>query len=132
MGGGLLAGLAALHGVAAPAAAAQGRNATYYGLIGRIDAVDGERDALVSILVDGLSLMPGCLSYIVARDPAAPDAVWVTEVWETAEAHAASLDLETVAAAIERARPLIAGVSRIAETEPVGGHGLIQACVAPY
>lgn len=44
-----------------------------YGLIGKMKAVPGQRDALVSILLEGVSGMPGCLSYIVAHDPADPD-----------------------------------------------------------
>lgn len=43
-----------------------------YGLIGRITATAGQRDALIDILLEGTSVMPGCLSYIVARDPAMP------------------------------------------------------------
>lgn len=55
-----------------------------YGLIGRINAVPGQREALAAILIDGVGAgMPGCLSYVVARDPAEADALWVTEVWES-------------------------------------------------
>ncbi|MDB5538530.1 MAG: Antibiotic biosynthesis monooxygenase [Devosia sp.] len=68
--------------------------------------------------------MPGCRSYVVARDPANADAVYVTEVWETSEAHRASLTLPAVKEAIAQGRPLIAGFEKIAETEPVGGIGL--------
>jgi quinol monooxygenase YgiN len=96
-----------------------------YGLIGRIDAVPGRRDELIGILVDGVGGMPGCLSYVVARDPASVDAIWVTEVWESREAHRGSLSLPSVQDAIARGRPLIAGFSSQNETEPVGGHGLV-------
>jgi quinol monooxygenase YgiN len=95
-----------------------------YGLIGRIDAVPGERDALAEILLNGLRDMPGCLSYVVARDPEAPDALWVTEVWESQEAHAASLELPSVQTAIAAGRPKIAGFAQRTVTEPLGGHGL--------
>ncbi len=40
--------------------------------------------------------MPGCLSYVVARDPKDPDAIWITEVWDSKESHAASLQLPAV------------------------------------
>ena len=53
--------------------------------------------------------MPGCLNYVVARDPADADAIWITEVWADAESHKASLALPSVQAAIAKARPLIAG-----------------------
>ena len=41
-----------------------------YGLIGKMNAVPGQRDALAAILLDGTQAMPGCLSYVIARDPA--------------------------------------------------------------
>ncbi|MDX2344346.1 MAG: putative quinol monooxygenase [Acidimicrobiia bacterium] len=94
-----------------------------YGFIGQIVAEPGRRDALASILVD-MSSMPGCLSYIVANDTADPDALWVTDVWESRQAHAESLNLPDVQAAIAAGRPLIAGFENRVETEPVGGIGL--------
>jgi hypothetical protein len=36
-----------------------------YGLISRINAVDGQRDALAAILLEGTKAMPGCLSYVI-------------------------------------------------------------------
>jgi len=45
-----------------------------YGLIGRILAIPGESDALLAILLASSRDMPGCLSYIIATDPADPDA----------------------------------------------------------
>ena len=39
-----------------------------YGLIGKITAVAGQREALATILIDGSSGMPGCLSYMVRDD----------------------------------------------------------------
>ena len=94
-----------------------------YGLIGRMRAVEGGRDELAAILA-GMGEMPGCLSYVVAGDDSDPDALWVTEVWESPEAHAASLGLPAVQAAIERGRPLIAAFEQRIETRPIGGIGL--------
>jgi quinol monooxygenase YgiN len=54
-----------------------------YGLIGKMTAVSGQRDALIGILLDGMAGMPGCLSYVVARDPADTNAIWITEVWDS-------------------------------------------------
>jgi quinol monooxygenase YgiN len=51
--------------------------------------------------------MPGCLSYIVANDPVDPNLIWITEAWESKEAHAASLSLPSVKDAITKGRPLI-------------------------
>ena len=95
-----------------------------YGLIGKMRALPGQRDALIAILVEGVSGMPGCLSYVVAQDPADPDAIWVTEVWDSEASHKASLTLPAVKDAIARGRPLIAGFDQHTETVPVGGHGL--------
>jgi quinol monooxygenase YgiN len=95
-----------------------------YGLIGKMTAQPGKRDALSKILVEGVAGMPGCLSYVVANDPEDADLLWITEVWQSKEAHAASLTLPSVRDAITKGRPLIAGMARVAETVPVGGSGL--------
>jgi quinol monooxygenase YgiN len=119
MGGALAtAALAGLPGHAEP------RETGMYGLIGKFIAADGRRDELIGYLLEGLRDMPGCLSYIVASDPADETILWVTEAWTDAGSHKASLALPQVQAAIEKARPLIAGMERIAETKPQGGHGL--------
>lgn len=95
-----------------------------YGLIGKMTATAGQRDLLISILLEGIHGMPGCLSYIVAKDPADPDGIWITEVWDSAESHRASLSLPAVRHAITRAKPMIAAFSNGTTTEPVGGVGL--------
>lgn len=96
-----------------------------YGLIGKMRAKPGERDALIAILLEGIGAMPGCLSYIVARDPGEADAIWITEVWDSEACHKASLQLPAVQAAIAKARPIIVGFDSHTVTEPVGGHGLV-------
>jgi quinol monooxygenase YgiN len=95
-----------------------------YGLIGKMLAAPGQRDALMATLLEGVAGMPGCLSYIVAKDPADANAMWITEVWDNKASHEASLSLPSVQAAIAKDRPLIAGFGERFETEPVGGHGL--------
>lgn len=95
-----------------------------YGLIGKMTAKPGEREALIGLMLAGTTTMPGCLSYIVARDPADPDAIWVTEVWDAEASHKASLQLPEVQATIAQAIPLIADFSPGTVTEPVGGVGL--------
>lgn len=95
-----------------------------YGLIGKMTAVPGQRDALAAILLEGTGEMPGCLSYVIASDPADADALWVTEVWDSQASHRASLNLPAVQAAIAKGRPLIAGFSNRVETVPLGGWGL--------
>ena len=95
-----------------------------YGLIGKMTATPGQRDALTAILLEGLGRMPGCLSYIVAHDPANEDAIWVTEVWTDEAAHRASLQVPEVRAAIRKAMLLIATFADAQVTTPVGGVGL--------
>ena len=95
-----------------------------YGRIGKIAAVSGQRDRLAAILLEGTRAMPGCLSYVIANDPADPDGLWITEVWDNAANHKASLTLPAVQAAIAKGRPLIAGFSSMVETVPIGGCGL--------
>ena len=98
-----------------------------HGLIGKATCVPGKRDEFIGILLEGVGAMPGCLSYVVARDPQDPDAIWITEVWDSKESHAASLQLPAVREAIKRGRPMIAGFGEQTITEPVGGHGLARA-----
>jgi len=95
-----------------------------YGVIGKMIAVPGQRDALIAAILEGIQNMPGCLSYIVARDPSDGDAIWLTEVWDSKASHDASLSLPVVRAAITKARPLIAKYETRIETTPVGGHGV--------
>ena len=95
-----------------------------YGLIGKMIAAPGKRDELIAIMLESVSAMPGCLSYVVARDPANADWLWITEVWDSEASHKASLALPAVQQAIARAKPIIAGFGDYTTTEPVGGHGL--------
>lgn len=92
-----------------------------YGLIGQMLSQPGKREELVAILAESTQAMPGCLSYVVALDPANPDAIWITEVWDSKESHAASLQLPAVRTAIAKARPIIAGFPQHFETVPVAG-----------
>ena len=95
-----------------------------YGLIGKMSAIAGQRDALIAILLEGVAGLPGCLSYVVAKDPNNADAICVTEVWDSQASHKASLALPSVQQAIARGKPLIASFDQHTETLPVGGHGL--------
>lgn len=94
-----------------------------YGLIGKMLAKPGQRDALVNVMLTGMVEMPGCLSYVLALDPTDADAIWVTEVWSSREHHARSLKLPSVVSTIAQARPLIAGFAERFETKPVAWQG---------
>jgi quinol monooxygenase YgiN len=97
-----------------------------YGLLGKMTATPGQRDALIAILLDGVADMPGCLSYIVARDLDHEDSIWITEVWENQASHTESLALPAVQQAITLGKPLIADFGDSIVTMPVGGHGLVR------
>jgi len=97
-----------------------------YGLIGQMKAVPGMRDKLVTILLEGVSGMPGCLSYVIAHDPLDPNSIWITEVWDSQENHRMSLSMPSVQQAIQLGKPLIAGFGERFVTTPVGGHGLVR------
>jgi quinol monooxygenase YgiN len=96
-----------------------------YGIIGKMITTPGQRDAFTAILLAGIGDMPGCLSYVVAKDPTDENGLWITEVWDSKESHAASLQLPAVKDAIARGRSMIAGFGDRTETAPVGGHGLV-------
>jgi quinol monooxygenase YgiN len=113
--------MATVGGCALPAEQEETR---MYGLIGKMIAHPGQREALIAVLLEGTSGMPGCLSYIVARDAKDESAIWITEVWDNKESHAASLKLPAVQAAIAKGKPLIAGFGDYTTTEPAGGVGL--------
>lgn len=79
--------------------------------VGTLETVPGKRDLLVDILTrrsDDLD-QAGCLLYEVGVNEENPDAVFVAELWTSAQAHQASLNLDSVQAAIQEARPLLSG-----------------------
>jgi quinol monooxygenase YgiN len=69
----------------------------------------------------------GCLSYVVAKDSADENVLWVTEAWDSAVSHDASLSLPSVKNAIPRARAIISTFEKIAVTTPAWGDGLLKA-----
>lgn len=97
-----------------------------YGLIERLVAVPGRRDALIEVLTQVGRDIPGCLSYVVAKDCQDANAVWVTEVWDGPESHRAALLMPAVQRANEQGRGLIESFGGMTTTEPVGGHGLLR------
>ncbi|MFC0215523.1 putative quinol monooxygenase [Paenibacillus chartarius] len=102
-----------------------------FGMHVKFTAKSGQRDALVAILLEGQAAMESiheCELYIVSVSDTDPDAIWVTEVWSDAEAHAASLALDETKAAIQRAMPLIAHIDAV-KMKPAGGKGLRPAAI---
>lgn len=83
-----------------------------YGLHGKLKAIQGQGDALAEILVQASALVAhakGCHLYLVSRDPQDKESVWITEVWDSKEAHDQSLNVEGVRVLISKAMPLLDG-----------------------
>ncbi|WP_240310914.1 antibiotic biosynthesis monooxygenase family protein [Altererythrobacter sp. ZODW24] len=91
-----------------------------YGLIAQMMAAPGKRDELIGHLFRGTRDMPGNRAYIIGKDLADENAIWITEVWNTKTDHTNSLKLPAVQDAIANGRPLIADFGMRVETLPVG------------
>lgn len=97
-----------------------------YARTGTLVAAEGRGAELAEVLLraaDVVDELDGSIQYLVGRG-VDPDAVVVFEVWETEEAHAASLGHADVRALIEEARPLIVSMESGAEAHLLGGLGL--------
>ena len=120
-----LAALLAMAGMLLPAGKLRALEARMeevvpeYGLIGQMIAQPGQRAALVAALAEGTGTMPGNIAYLIGEDSANPDAIWIVELWSDKDAHAASLQLPAVQAAIKKGRPLIVGFGQRIEFKPV-------------
>jgi quinol monooxygenase YgiN len=90
-----------------------------WGVIAKITLLPGKRDEMIGILKDSAADMPGCLSYVVAKDAADENTIWVTEVWESMTSHEASLSLPVVKNAIPRGKAIVSNFERVAVTSPV-------------
>ena len=77
-------------------------------MYGKVLAQPGRRNALLEVLLEAAEMlgdMPECELYIVNTAPDEPDAIWVTELWASEEAHDRSLKRDDVRALIQRGRP---------------------------
>jgi len=98
-----------------------------WGLIVKITLLPGRRDEMIEVLKESATDMPGCLSYVVAKDTADENTLWVTEVWDSMASHDASLSLPAVKNAIPRGKAIVSKFEKIAVTSPVWGAGLPRA-----
>jgi quinol monooxygenase YgiN len=94
-----------------------------YGLIVKLTVIPGRREELIGILKDSAANMPGCFSYIVAKDSADENAIWVPEIWDTIASHDASLSLPSVKNAIPRAKSIVSSFEKVGATSPAWGVG---------
>jgi len=88
-------------------------------LISRLQAVPGQRDTLIQVLLQGTRAMPGCIHYIIAKDTEDEHTLWVVETWDSPQAHKSSLALPEVVEAMARGKPLIAAIEHRVEIAPV-------------
>lgn len=70
-----------------------------------------------------VSKLKGCQTYIVQISTSEKDTVLITEVWDSAEDHQASLSIPKIRELIDKARPLIISVSHHT-AKPLGGLGI--------
>jgi len=97
-----------------------------YGLIGKMTAHPGQREALTNALLksaNDMREMEGCYIYAISNATDDPNVIWITEVWRSKADHDTSLQREDVRAVITLARPLIAAIEGF-EIAPLGGVGL--------
>jgi quinol monooxygenase YgiN len=97
-----------------------------YGYIASMRTRPDKRDEVVDLLLEGLDGPPaaGCLSYVVSTCADDADRIWVTEVWESAEHHDASLQQPETRSAVAAVMPLLTGEFTRQESHVVGGLGL--------
>lgn len=99
-----------------------------YGLHGKLTATAGNGDKLAAILLEASGLVStaeGCHLYIVSKDKSDQDTVWITEVWDSKEAHDNSLGKPGVKELITQAMPLLSGrPEKGQELEILGGTGI--------
>ena len=98
-----------------------------WGLIAKLTLLPGRRDEMVEILKESAADMPGCLSYVVAKDATDENTIWVTEVWDSMVSHDATLSLPAVKNATPRGKAIVSNFEKIAVTSPVWGAGLPAA-----
>ena len=70
---------------------------------------------------DSLKKLEDCDVYLVSVSEAAPNSVFVFEVWKDEEAHQASLSLDATQRLISRAKPVMDGIERISTLRVKGG-----------
>jgi quinol monooxygenase YgiN/quercetin dioxygenase-like cupin family protein len=93
----------------------------------KLTAKEGRGDALAQVLLgvaDGLADTAGCELYVINRSPSEPDAVWVTELWQSQEHADAALATEEARTHMPEVMALISGTERI-DVEPLGGVGYL-------
>ncbi len=99
-----------------------------FGLHGSLKAIKGKGFQLADLLLKAsavLESIAGCRLYVISVDSDDEDLIWVTEVWDAKEHHAASLQDERIRSIIGEAMPLLDGMPAGGKTlKTLGGLGL--------
>ena len=97
-----------------------------YGYLGTMRTQPGRRDEVAQALAEGAEALgdAGCRLYVVSVSPDDPDQIWVSEVWDSKEAHDQSLQRPEVRAAIAETMPKLTGEFTSHELHVVGGLGV--------
>lgn len=97
-----------------------------YLIHGKLNAKPTHADELASILLEASKLVStakGCKLYVIGKDQSDPNAVYVTEIWESKEDHDNSLNVEGVRELIMKAMPILDGLPTKGK-EIFGGAGI--------
>ena len=94
---------------------------------GKLTAKAGQGQELADILVEASKLvrtLPGSRMYVVSRSADEPEAIFITEIWDSKEDHDHSLKLPGVQELIKKAFPILDGMpGRGQELEIIGETG---------
>ena len=95
-----------------------------FGLYTKFKTKPGKSEEMISILTEAAKVVAaakGCVLYIVNKDSLQENAIWVTEIWESQEAHRDSLRLEGSKELIARGMNLLDGIPEQIRLEVIGG-----------
>lgn len=99
-----------------------------YLLHGKLNAKEGRREELVTILLDASKLVStakGCKLYVIGKEKDDPIGVYITEIWESKDDHDNSLKVTGVRELIMKAMPILDGQpTKGQELEILGGVGV--------
>lgn len=98
-------------------------HAAYDGVVAHILAKPGQRDALIEALRP-LARMEGLIDIVVAKDTENPDAVWLTEIWESKELHDAATTGAVFKVALVRLHQVMLKIEQNYKTVPEFGNRL--------
>ncbi len=104
----------------------QAEVAMRFGMQAVITAREGRGEALADIMLQASQIVAGlhgCQLYIVQRSLNNDNKILITEVWDSSDAHKASLTNEKVRDLISQAKPLIESMEHH-PAQLMGGHGL--------